>query len=300
MISLLYAASASLLILISGGYILSRKILNPRTWDYEESYRNEVEKNRLDDQWFRSLPREDIYIESHEGFKLHGIWFPLEGSAKSIIISHGYTYTLFGSAKYMKLFRDRGFNILLTDHRYHGLSEGKSCTMGHREKMDFLKWTNWIESRVGKGSIIGSHGESMGASTALLHGELDERIKFIIADCPYQDLKSILQYRIKAEFKLPAFPILHLGNLFSKVRGGMFFGEVSPLESVKKMKKPVLFIHGMNDGYTPSFHTINLHKAKGGSGFLYLVPEADHGGSYSADPENYRKVVYRFLDNCGV
>lgn len=296
----IYIPLGLLVLSAAAGYFLSRKALNPNIWDYDESYRSEVEKDKFDDQWFRDLAKEDVYINSHDGFKLHGIWYPIEGSRKSVILSHGYSFTLFGSVKYMKMFHDRGFNVLLIDQRSHGLSEGKICTMGHKEKMDHVKWVNWIEDRVGRDTVIGTHGESMGASTVLLHGEVDDRVKFIIADCAYQNLFDQFRYRLKMEFKMPAFPLLHMGNLISKIRAGLFFGQVSPIEAVKKIKVPVLFIHGQDDDYTTPSNTVNLHKAKNGPAFIYLVPGAEHAGSYMADPVNYRKVVFRFLDNTGV
>ena len=282
------------------GYYMTIISLTPKKWDYKESYEHEIENENFDDQWFSSLVSEDVYTESRDGLKLHGIWFPLKDSLKTIIISHGYSYTLYGSVKYMKMFMDRGYNILLIDHRYHGLSEGKICTMGHKEKMDQLKWVNWIENRVGKDTIVGLHGESMGASTSLLHGAIDDRIKFIIADCPYQSVAGEFKYRLKMDKKLPAFPFIQLANLFTKIRTGAFYGEISPLKAVKKIKVPVLFIHGDADDFTPPSNTINLHNAKEGTGgFIYIVPGAEHAGSYMINPEQYKKIVYRFMDNLG-
>lgn len=292
--------SSVLFIGFVAGYVLTRISLNPKTCGYNESYKAEIEDGQFDDEWFRSLEREEVFIPSQDGFKLHGLWFPLEGSTKSIILSHGYSYTLYGSVKYMRIFRDRGFNILLIDHRYHGLSEGKICTMGHKEKMDHVKWVNWIEKSVGRDTLIGTHGESMGASTALLHGEVDDRVKFIISDCAYQSLFDQFKYRLKVDYKMPAFPLLYLGNLFTKIRTGFFYGDVAPIKAVKKIKAPILFIHGNNDDYTMPSNSINLKKSKSGSAFLYLVPGAGHAESYKTDPENYRKMVNRFLDNCGI
>jgi len=296
----LYISLILLTLILSFGYYLSRITLNPKTCDYRESYLSEVEKQRFDDKWFEKQKNEEVYIESHEGFRLHGIWYPAEGSEKSVILSHGYSFTLFGSVKYMKMFMDKGFNVLLIDQRFHGLSEGKLCTMGHKEKMDHVRWVNWIEDKVGRDSIVGSFGESMGASTVLLHGAMDDRIKFIIADCAYQSVFNQFRYRLKVEYKMPAFPFLYIGNLFTKLRTGAFYRDISPLDAVKKIKVPVLFIHGNSDEYTTPSNSINLHKSKKGPGFIYLVPGAEHAGSYTTNPENYKKVLFRFLENSGV
>lgn len=298
--AILYIISAILLLVLCAGYYLSFKTLKPKTADYKASYQREVEKQNFNDKWFSSLINEEIYIDSHEGLRLHGIWFPNEGSEKSVILSHGYTVNLYSSVKYMKMFMDRGFNVLLIDHRFHGLSEGNYCSMGHKEKMDQVKWVNWIEDKVGRDTIIGTHGESMGAATALLHGAIDDRINFIIADCAYQNVSDQFRYRLKVEYKMPAFPLLYLGNFFNKLRTGAFYKEISPLKAVKEIKAPVLFIHGNSDNYTKPSNSINLHKSKNGAGFIYLVPGAEHAGSYNTNPEDYQKVLFRFLENSGV
>lgn len=297
---ILYILAGILLITTTVAFYLSRKFLNPNTIDYKESYNLLVENEDFDNTWFSGLTGEDVYIDSEDGLKLHGLWYSLKDSKKSVILSHGYSLSLYSSVKYMKMFMDKGFNVLLIDHRYHGLSEGKLCTMGHKEKMDHVKWVNWIEKKVGRDSIIGTHGESMGASTALLHGAIDDRIKFIIADCPYQSVFDQLRYRLKVDYKMPAFPLLYIGNLFYKLRTGAFFKEISPMKAVKKIKIPVLFIHGNADDYTTPSNSINLHKSKNGPGFIYLVPGALHAGSYKTNPENYQKVLFRFLENSGV
>jgi fermentation-respiration switch protein FrsA (DUF1100 family) len=279
---------------------LSQKSLKPKTVDYSESLQKEIEDKRFDNDWFSSLTGEDVYIDSYEGLKLHGIWYGVDGAEKTVILCHGYGYSLYGSVKYMKMFMDRGFNALITDHRYHGLSEGKLCTMGHKEKMDLVKWVNWIEGKVGRDTVIGSHGVSMGASIALLHGAVDDRIRFIVSDCAYQSVFDQLSYRLKQEYKLPAFPLMFVGSLINKIRTGAFYRELSSLEAVKKIKVPVLFIHGNADEYATPSNTINLHKSKNGPGFIYMVPEAKHAEGYNTNPENYKKVLFRFLENAGV
>lgn len=287
------------LLTLSGisGYILSRISLNPKRWDYKKSYDCEIENERFDEKWFKGLKQEEVFIKSEDNLKLHGLWFPFADSKKTMIISHGYSYTLFGSIKYMRMFIDKGFNILLTDHRYHGLSEGKICTMGYKEKFDHIKWLDWIEERMGEATLIGAHGESMGATTILLLAAVDKRIRFLIADCPFQDLFYQFKYRLKVDVKVPAFPLLYLGNLFTKLRTGMFYSAVSPINDINKIDVPTLFIHGADDLFILPSNSVNLHKAKKRNSFIYFAPGAKHAGSYISNPDKYKETVYNFLDN---
>ena len=42
-------------------------------------------------QWMLEQEREDVYIRSGDGLKLHGTYFPGQGSGKLVICFHGYT-----------------------------------------------------------------------------------------------------------------------------------------------------------------------------------------------------------------
>ncbi|MEB1812802.1 alpha/beta hydrolase, partial [Staphylococcus argenteus] len=72
---------------------------------------------------------------------------------------------------------------------------------------------------------------------------------FYIADCPFSDFYGQLQHRLKVEFHLPKWPLLPLANAFLKVRDGYTIREVSPIDCIKNINNPVLFIHSKDDDY---------------------------------------------------
>ena len=57
----------------------------------------------------RPLSKQEVWIPSPYGYKLHGIYLPLEGSHKTVVITHGIETTLYASVKYVELFRSIGF-----------------------------------------------------------------------------------------------------------------------------------------------------------------------------------------------
>lgn len=256
----------------------------------------EVSSGYINEEHFNKFNKEEIYINSEYGYKLHGLYFPNGDSKKTIIICHGFTYTLYGSIKYMDIFYKKGYNVLVYDNRYHGISGGVNCTFGYYEKYDLKSFVDWVIERNGEESYIGTHGESMGAAIVLLHGAIDNRLAFIIADCPYQSVREQFKYRLKTEYRLPSFPVLNISSLITKLKIKAFYKDISPLSIIDKIKTPILFIHGDSDKYIPYSHSVNLYNKKNGPKMLYLAKGADHAKSYCVDKEEYEKKVNEFLD----
>ena len=71
-----------------------------------------------------SWPREDVWITSGDGLKLHGTYFAGERTDRAVICFHGYTSD--GMSDYIGLsgyYLSRGYRMLLVDERAHGKSE---------------------------------------------------------------------------------------------------------------------------------------------------------------------------------
>lgn len=289
-----------LLLFFWAGIYFSNKAIYPRTRSHDDTYNSEVSSGRLDENSFKQWEKQEVFIRSPFGYNLYGLYFPSQGSNKAVILCHGITYTLYGSVKYMSMFLNRGFNVLIYDHRNHGRSGGKNTTFGFYEKYDLKACTDWVLEKCGPGAVVGIHGESMGGAVVLQNTAIDERISFCIADCPYSDLTELLKIRIKADFHLPFFPLLYIADLFTKLRTGMSFRNISPIRDITDVKIPVFFIHGQNDAYIPKEMSIAMYNAKKGGKKLYIAPNADHAESCWKNNEEYDRHVGEFLDDAGI
>ncbi len=289
-----------LIILLLSGYYITKITLYPTTDKYDETYNRELSDGYFDDLYYKNLEKQEVYIDSDYGYKLHGIWFPNKDSKKTIIICHGYTINLNGAIRYMDMFYKRGFNVLLNDHRFHGKSGGENCSMGYYEKVDLKNWVTWVKNKVGKDSLIGTHGESMGAATVLMHAAIDDRLSFVIADCPFESVYQQFKYKLKFDYKIPAFPFLNFANLFTKIKIKTFYKDIAPIKIIENVNIPILFIHGDSDTFIPYSHTQHMYDLKKGPKQLYLAKGADHAQSYFVNKDEYRKVVYKFLDSMDI
>ncbi|HZH60801.1 MAG TPA: alpha/beta hydrolase [Metabacillus sp.] len=285
----------SFLMVLIGLYLISKLLVSPKRVPYEKTFKLGIQKGEIDDQVFHTMKKEELYIPSYYGYKLHGMLFPVDDSKKVMIIAHGIKWSLFGSFKYVEMFQKRGFNVLLCDHRFHGLSGGKYTSYGYYEKDDLKAWIDYFSTRMGEGVFIGLLGESLGAASALEVSKQDHRVKFCIADCAFSDFSSLLRIRLKLDFKLRFYPIIDLVSFIIKLRHGWSFPEVSPIKGLEKTKTPILFIHGKEDGFIPLQMTLDMFKRKKGNKKLYLVPLAGHAEAFNIDPKGYEKKVIDFI-----
>lgn len=290
-----------LILLCGAGLFFASKIIYPHTFSYEQTRQWELESGKMNDAEFEAWPKEEIKIMSPYGYELYGQYFPIPGSKKTAIIAHGITYTIYGSVKYMKLFRNRGFNVLIYDHRHHGRSGGKNTTFGFYEKNDLKTVVDWALERLGPGGKVGTHGESMGAAIVLQHAAIDSRPSFVVADCPFSTLFGQLNYRLGVEYHLPAFPMLNLADFFCWLQTGMRIADVSPLEAAKQFSTPLLLVHGKDDDYIPPAMSQEIFEAKTqGLRQLYLAPNAKHAESLWKNPLEYDQKVGEFLTQIGL
>lgn len=287
-----------LLVLAAVGFgnHFTKVALFPEAWTHEDARERELKDQPLELEYYEALEKKPFEVTSQHGYPLRGILIETPGSTRTMIFVHGITYNLYGGVKYLKMFHEWGYNIVLYDQPNHGKSGGDVTTFGYYEKLDLAQIVDYVVVKLGSHQEIGLHGESMGAATALQHGILDSRIAFIISDCSFDTAFNEFKYRLKVEKHLPAFPVLYIASFFSYLKTGVFFSAMNPLKAVSKLKLPVLWIHGLADAYTPCAQTKTLYDAHPGFKHLYLVEGATHAKAYQIDPQKYREVVASFIE----
>jgi hypothetical protein len=275
-------------------------IIHPRVAKYNYTYECEVENKKISEAKYNNLEKQEVYIDSQYGYKIHGIFFPNNNSKKTIILCHGITWSLYGSVKYMDMFLKRGFAIFIYDHRNHGLSGGRDTAFGYYEKFDLKKCTDWVFNKLGKDIIVGLHGESMGAGTVLQNIAIDQRIKFCIDDCGYSDAVDLFKYRLTKDYNIKKFPLIKFSSEITKMRAGWKFKDVSPITTLPNAQIPILFIHGEEDDYVPTFMCEQMYSVKKGYKEIYIAPNAGHAEAFSKNKDEYEKRVHSFLKSINI
>lgn len=271
----------------------ARLVAYPHLFSMKETWIIEKGKNLI--YRYPTLKKEAVTITSFDGYRLHGTYVPAEKkSNKYVIITHGNSYTRFGSLKYLDLFYQEGFNVLIYDDRGHGENAKAICTMGLKESKDLLAIIDYVHHRFGQNILLGLHGESMGAAISLMALSAHPSLAFVVADCPYADLDGVLKHQLKIHYHLPGFLVPLAGGVCHLLYH-YNFARVKPIKALKDNAVPLCFMHGEGDTFIPSEHSIRLAKANKGYSEVYLFPYSEHAQSFTDHEKDYRAIVHAFL-----
>ena len=234
--------------------------------------------------WIDSLNQcralRDTFITAPDGIRMHAFYVRApRPTAHTAVIVHGYTDNATRMFHIGYLYnRSLGYNILLPDLRYTGLTEGDAIQMGWLDRKDVIQWINT-------------------ATTMMVSGEkLPDYIRCFVEDCGYTSVWDQFEKELKGVFHLPAFPLLYVTEWICQLQNGWNFHEASALNQVKKCRKPMLFIHGDKDDFVPTWMVYRLYEAKPHPKALWVVPGVDHAHSYRDYPEEYTGKVREFVE----
>ena len=257
---------------------------------------NEEHKKRIKNglEWFNAQPKEDIYIESHDGLKLHGVYLNVNPETRKLILMfHGYRSSFRDFACAYEYYAQLGFNMIVVDQRSHGLSEGKFITYGVLERYDVVSWLEYAKQKYPENNDIYIDGISMGASTVLMASDLVTGVKGIIADCGYTSAKDIITCVAKG-MHVPAFFVHPLGFM-ARIFCGIDY-TYSTVDSLKKTNIPVIFVHGLSDDFVPAYMTEENYQVCNSKKTMVLVENAPHGYSFLIDEKRVKNELERFFN----
>ena len=296
-LAVLLGAASSFMLRIALSPVHTGKDL-PSSWEY--MFENYPELEAWTDSLQQANALKDTFTYAPDGTRLHAYYVAAPSpTSKTAVIVHGYTDNAIRMMMIGYLYNHNlGFNILLPDLRYSGLSEGNAFQMGWLDRKDVMQWMNIANEIYGDSTQMVVHGISMdGATTMMVSGEQQpDYVKCFVDDCGYTSVWDQFKKELKEDFDLPAFPLMHTTSLLCDWVYDWNFKEASALEQVKKCQLPMLFIHGDKDDYVPTCMVYELYKAKSEPKELWTVPNADHATSYKLNKQEYTNKVKQFTD----
>jgi len=286
----MFLITSAAIILLIGPLILLQPHLRTKEW--YSTFTHLLEPRDA------GLPQEDLTISTRDGISL-SCWLVRQDREPrgTIIYLHGVGDCKIGGVPYAKLFHEKGFNVLLYDSRRHGLSGGSYCTYGYYEKHDLSTAIDVLmarnDLRVGH---IGVFGTSMGAAVALQAAAIDKRISVIVAEAGFTNLRTIMVDYQKRIIKLPWHFLRNVAMSRSQRIAKFKARDVSPLQAVKSVRTPILFIHGTDDSRIKTEYSKALYDNANEPKELFLISRGDHTDLLDVGGTEYAHRITSFFE----
>ncbi|KAF4714681.1 hypothetical protein FOZ63_022553 [Perkinsus olseni] len=245
---------------------LWKAIIRPSRDTYED---HELGPSRFR---IRGVPvyREDIELTNPRGQHLKCSWFhpnwkfdnsddddDQEACCPCVIYLHGNCSSRLEGLQAVPVLLPLGISLFVFDFAGSGESDGEYVSLGYYEKDDLAAVVEYLRGSK-LVSTIGLWGRSMGAVTALLHGDRDPSIAGMI-DSAFQDMRTLsTDLAQQLGFRIPGLmlsAVLGMLRLSVKSRAHFDIFDLEPIAHVDQTYIPALFTAARGDTFINPHNT---------------------------------------------
>lgn len=227
--------------------------------------------------WAQSeTPFEDVWFETPDGTKLHGLFLPHPNPRAIALFCHGNAGNVASRAPSLWILNQRhGLAVMAFDYRGYGRSEGTPSERGILQ--DARAARSWLSQRTKTPeSEIVLLGRSLGGAVAVDLAARDGARGLILAST-FTSLPDVAAQHMP--WTLPHILMTHRLNSEAKI---------------KRYHGPLLQSHGDADELIPIELAQTLFEAASGPKQFVVIRDAGHNDPQS---EEYRQTLDQFLDS---
>ena len=235
----------------------------------------------------KKFERTDLILLNKRGLKLHcSHWQPMKEFRKNsvlpcVIYMHGNSSSRLEALGQLSIVLSLGATVFSLDFAGSGKSDGEYVSLGCFEKDDLQVVTTHLRES-GATSTIALWGRSMGAATALLHGERDPSIAGMILDSPFSSLETLAEEMVDRGRRnglfAPGFIVSIVISFIRstiKKKAGFDIKDLAPIKHAESCFIPALFVAGESDDFISPSHSRNIHAQYAGDKNIIIVA-GDH------------------------
>ncbi len=244
---------------------------------------------------YSALHGDDVSFRSATGVTLVGRFFPGRTRA-TIILSHGFGAQQEQMLPWASFLHGAGFTVFTYDMRGRGRSGG-SGTFGALEQRDLISAVAYLASRpdVDKRKI-GALGFSLGGATTIMAAAQDARIRAVVDDSGYADIRHWFHSSFVEALRHPTDPYSALSLQMIEWRTGIDADALRPAARIARISpRPVLIIQGTADQDLSPSNSLENYAAARQPKELWLVPGAGHGQTLQRAGNAYVRRVVSFF-----
>jgi uncharacterized protein len=236
-----------------------------------------------------------LTVRSSTGVELRGRVFPGRNGA-TVVLTHGYGGTQDEMLPVADVLHRHGLGVATYDSRGTGTSGG-AVTFGALERRDLHSVVDAVSARPDVDPRrIGALGFSMGAATTILEAAGDPRVRAVVDDSGWSDVRNWLRPRALDAVLHPRRPFSPVALRLAEWRSGARFMRLRPADVAGRLSpRPLLVIHGANDAVVPPRDGDEIFAAAGPPKAIVRVPAAGHGGTLAPGGATASGRVARFF-----
>lgn len=243
------------------------------------------------------LSAERFQVEVEPGITLAGFLFRHAGPSRGVVIyHHGIWDACRPRLGLAALLQPEGFDVVMYDSRGHGESGGRYCTYGFRESIDLRRVLDFVGTLGLPVSRVAVVGHSMGAATAVYAATADSRIRAVVLESCYRDLRTAI--RDYARLWLPVIPEFHIRQAEARAarKAGFDLEALSPLAHMSNLHIPVLIVQGTADRRIKPVYAQEHFEATPEPRELYWIEGAHHGRVWHEGGQRYEQKLLSWLE----
>lgn len=233
---------------------------------------------------FYELGYKDVYFDSRDKTPLHA-WhiYPKQDSKGLVFVAHGNAQNLSSHFASWVWLIEEGYELFIFDYRGYGKSAGEIDLKGSIE--DTLSALDQIERSYKKEYFV--CGQSLGGTLLLnaLEGRDNTKIRGVIIDSTFVGFRDIVNTKLSQSWLTWPFqwiPYLSLSD------------DHDAKDRVAILQKPILFLHGSQDGIVSANNSWQLFELSKPPKELWLVKNAGH--IQALENDHVRSDFLEFLE----
>jgi len=221
---------------------------------------------------------DDVHFTASDGVRLHGWYIPYPDAERTLLWFHGNAGNISHRVENIKLLHDNiKINVFIFDYRGYGRSEGEISEKG--TYLDGIAAVEYLRAhyQLQPHSLV-IFGRSLGAAVA---AEIATQIQsvILILESPFISVPEMAR---------AIFPLLPVRFFLST--------QYNTLEKVRRVKSPLLVLHGDEDEIVPLSQGRRVFEAANEPKRFYAIPGASHNDTYIAGGTPYLDALRESIE----
>ena len=235
----------------------------------------------------------NVQFPSTSGAAIRGWFVPGKKGSGAVVLMHGVRASRLDMLERARFLCADGYSVLLFDFQAHGETAGQHITFGYLESKDAQAAVEFLRTNT-PGEKIGVVGVSLGGVAALL-ATPPLNADAMVLEMVYPTFDQAVSDRLAIRLGNWSRTLTPLLTWQLKLRSSISSRDLRPIDHVKDLRMPLLFIAGSEDRHTTVAESRELFATASEPKELWVVNGAKHQDLHAFAKAEYEQRVLAFF-----